>query len=75
MITKDNVGVVSFYNQGFFDYYPKLNDITDYIFDTARELIPTSATTPDEGSLGFIAIPLMLAFLGTVSIYRNKRNK
>ncbi len=75
MITKANVGVVAFYNQGFYNYYQKLNDITNYIFAKAKELIPTPPTTPSETSLGFIAIPMMLAFLGIVSIYNRRRNK
>ncbi|MBY9000344.1 MAG: Ig-like domain repeat protein [Candidatus Heimdallarchaeota archaeon] len=36
---------------------------------------PPEPTEPDEGSLVFIVIPLMLTFLGSVSIYKRKRNK
>ncbi len=75
MLTKANMGLIVFTNQGFFGegFHGKTKDLVEYIATTAKELIPPTPT--DEGSLGFIAIPLMLAFLGTVSIYIKKRNK
>ena len=83
MITKDDLGIIVFVNEGFihtwgdlsdfYDLHNKIKDITEYITTTAEELIPSPPTT--ESSLGFIAIPLVIAFLGTASIYKRKRNK
>ena len=69
MLTKENMGCIVFTNQGF---PVKAQDLVEYIVTKAKELIPLPPTT--EGSFGFIALPLMLAFLGIVSIYNRKRN-
>ena len=84
MVTKANLGLVVFVNQGFLDFmddmagivdlYRRLNDVYDYIAAKAKELIPPRPTT-DETRFGLITLPLMLVILGTVSIYNKKRNK
>ncbi len=77
MLTKANIGVIVFTNQGLWEegYAGKTNDLVEYIINTAEELIPLTPTPTDEGSFGFIAIPLMLGFLGTALLFIRKRNK
>ncbi len=73
MITKANLGLVVFTNQGLWGegYMGKTEDIIEYISNTAKELIPIQ---PTKTNLEILALPVLLAVIGTVLMY-SKRNK
>ena len=73
MITKANLGLVVFTNQGLWEegYMGKTLDIIEYIANTAKELIPIQ---PTKTNLEILALPVLLAVIGTVLMY-SKRNK
>ncbi|MHA1446362.1 MAG: serine hydrolase domain-containing protein, partial [Candidatus Heimdallarchaeaceae archaeon] len=73
MITKANLGLVVFTNQGLWveGYMGKTLDIIEYIANTAKELIPIQ---PTKTNLEILALPVLLAVIGTVLMY-SKRNK
>ncbi|MCG3216001.1 MAG: serine hydrolase [Candidatus Heimdallarchaeota archaeon] len=71
MVYTGDVGVVLFTNQGLFDegYAGKHQDLLDYVLLKAEELLPD----PTETSFGFLALPIVLAVLGTIMVAIRRR--
>jgi CubicO group peptidase (beta-lactamase class C family) len=72
MLTKQNLGIVIFTNQAdISNLVDQINDIAEYIFPIAEELIPPTTTTNFE----LFALPVLLAVVGTIILHRRRNKK